>query len=95
MTSTQIKIKFNKTHRVYHQGEPLVGSIIIYNNNNDGKRHDGVLLTLDGQIELTTNLKSANIMDAFSGSNKCLKLVDYTYEILSPGHLRPGRTTVP
>lgn len=93
MALCKITIEFDRPRKIYHQGEYIGGFILIHNKYE--LKHGGILLAMDGVVEINTNLKAINLMDTFTSSNKVIKLVDFTYELVAPGRLQPGRTKIP
>jgi hypothetical protein len=88
-----ITIKLDRTRNVYQQGEYISGKLIL--DNKYELKHDGVLLSLEGFVDISANLKGANLLNAFGGSTRTIPLVDFTHELIKPGRLHPGETVVP
>lgn len=55
-------------------------------------KHDGILMSLEGFVDVHFNFRSINFMDTFQGSSKSISLMDFTYELVKPGRLLPGTT---
>jgi len=89
----KISIKFNRLRKIYKQGEHIKGVIVIENKYN--LRHEGIFLTMDGLVEMNPSLKSINLIDTFTNSNKAIKLVDFTYELRQPASFSPGQHKIP
>lgn len=88
-----ITIKLDKPRKIYHQGENLSGLLVI--DNKYDLRHDGILLSLEGYVDIHFNFRSINFMDTFHGTNKTIQLVEFTQELVKPGRLTPGVSQIP
>lgn len=73
--------------------EHLTGRIEI--DNKCELKHEGILVCVEGSVEINYNLKSINFMDTFQGSNKSIMLIDYAYEPVKAGKLAPGHLEIP
>lgn len=73
--------------------EFLTGSALI--ENKQEIKHEGLLLTIEGLVDLRFNLRSVSFMDTFYGSNKTISLIEQTREIKKPGRLQPGLHRIP
>lgn len=93
MPVNSIRIILDKSRGVYHQGEYITGKVIV--DNKYELRHDGLLVTLEGSVDISANFKSLNILDTFNGTTRTLPLAGFTYELIPPGRLTPGQTEVP
>lgn len=63
--------------------------------NKYNLKHDGILLSLEGLVDIHFNLRSISFMDTFYGSNKSIVLVDQCIELTKGGVLSPGKTEIP
>eukprot|EP00050_Salpingoeca_kvevrii_P007295 m.295192 g.295192 ORF g.295192 m.295192 type:complete len:295 (+) comp13130_c0_seq1:212-1096(+) len=90
---TTIEIKLKRANRVYTEGDLLEGVVCI--TSKDGISHQGILLTMDGNVSLQLSAKSVGVFEAFYNSLKPMQLVNYSLEIRRGGNLPPGRTEIP
>uniref|UniRef100_A0A6G1S8D3 Down syndrome critical region protein 3 n=1 Tax=Aceria tosichella TaxID=561515 RepID=A0A6G1S8D3_9ACAR len=88
-----ITIELDRPRNVYQQGEYISGKLIL--DNKYELKHDGILLSLEGFVDISASLKSVNLLSAFSGSTRSIPLVDFTHELTKPGRLYPGETVIP
>lgn len=58
-------------------------------------KHDGLLISLKGLIDLNFNYKNVDFMNTFQGTNKTYTILDRYREILPPGKLLPGLKKIP
>lgn len=68
--------------------EPISGLLQIHCPTET--KHDGILCTLDGTVNLTLSNKSVGIFEAFSNSVKPLQLINNTIQLAAPGKLTAG-----
>lgn len=73
--------------------EYLTGTVVVENKYE--LKHEGVLVSAEGSVDINFNLRSINFMDTFHGSNKSIMLIDYSCELLKAGRLAPGRIELP
>lgn len=89
-----ITIRLDRARNVYHQGEHVTGRLVL--DNKYELRHEGVLVSLEGFVDINANFKRINLLlDSFNGTARTLPLVEITYELVKPGRLLPGKTIVP
>uniref|UniRef100_A0A1B6DYZ5 Vacuolar protein sorting-associated protein 26C n=1 Tax=Clastoptera arizonana TaxID=38151 RepID=A0A1B6DYZ5_9HEMI len=91
MASLNIVVK--KVNKVYHEGENISGVIII--SSPTELKHDGIILTIEGTVNLQLSPKNVGIFEAFYNSAKPIQLITCTLEISGPGKMPPGRTEIP
>jgi len=51
--------------------------------------HNGIMLTMEGSVNLQLSAKSVGVLEAFYNSLKPIQLVNYNVEIAKPGKLYP------
>lgn len=65
----------------------MSGVVVV--SNKGGMSHNGIKLTVDGEVTLQLSAKSVGLFEAFYNSLKPIKLIDYRIEVRKPGKLYP------
>jgi len=88
-----IHIKLKRANKVYHEGDNVSGIITI--DSKTDLRHDGILLIIEGSVNLQLSSKNVGIFDAFYNSVKPMTLVLSSIEVSKPGKIPSGKTEIP
>ncbi|XP_017484747.1 PREDICTED: Down syndrome critical region protein 3 homolog [Rhagoletis zephyria] len=90
MSAINFEIRLNKENKIYHEGELLRGC--VHFNCPSEAKHDGILLTLEGVVNLQLSTKNVGLFDAFYNSVKPITLLNTTLELAAPGKLASGNS---
>jgi len=88
-----VDIRLNRHSKVYHEQEPIRGVVVI--SSKTDLKHDGVVLSMDGHVNLQLSSKTVGIFEAFYQSVKPIQLLAYQTELGKPGKLSAGVTELP
>eukprot|EP00051_Salpingoeca_urceolata_P028102 m.485003 g.485003 ORF g.485003 m.485003 type:complete len:299 (+) comp23626_c0_seq1:212-1108(+) len=88
-----IEIKLKKADRVYKEGAVVAGVVCV--NSKDAMSHQGITLSMEGNVSLQLSAKSVGMFEAFYNSLKPIQLVNYSLEIRKGGKLPAGKTEIP
>mmetsp|Transcript_16814 Transcript_16814/g.25116 ORF Transcript_16814/g.25116 Transcript_16814/m.25116 type:complete len:303 (-) Transcript_16814:36-944(-) len=91
MPSLEIRLK--RANRVYRPGETVSGVVVVKSSNK--LSHQGITLTLDGNVQLQLSAKSVGLFDAFYNSLKPIQLLKSQIQVSSSGRLPAGVTELP
>lgn len=83
----------SRYNRVYQLGDKIEGDIIV--TTKGGLSHNGLVLTSLGQVTMQLSANSVGLFEAFSSSLKPATLMQTNIELLKPGKLGDGVSTVP
>ncbi|XP_075449877.1 vacuolar protein sorting-associated protein 26C isoform X2 [Ascaphus truei] len=90
---TALDIKIKRANKVYREGEILSGVVVIM--SKDTVQHQGIILTMEGSVNLQLSAKSVGVFEAFYNSVKPIQVINNTVEMLKPGKLPSGKTEIP
>ncbi|XP_007493173.1 vacuolar protein sorting-associated protein 26C isoform X1 [Monodelphis domestica] len=90
---TVLDIKIKRANKVYYAGEMLSGVVVI--SSKDSVQHQGVLLTMEGLVNLQLSAKSVGMFEAFCNSVKPIQVLNSSIEIVKPGKFPSGKTEIP
>ncbi|XP_067647019.1 vacuolar protein sorting-associated protein 26C [Eurosta solidaginis] len=90
MSAINFEIRLNKENKIYHEGELLKGS--VHFNCPAEAKHDGIILTMEGVVNLQLSTKNVGLFDAFYNSVKPITLLNNTLELDAPGKLTAGNS---
>eukprot|EP01094_Clydonella_sp_ATCC50884_P022388 TRINITY_DN5124_c0_g1_i1.p1 TRINITY_DN5124_c0_g1~~TRINITY_DN5124_c0_g1_i1.p1 ORF type:complete len:297 (-),score=88.83 TRINITY_DN5124_c0_g1_i1:288-1178(-) len=85
-----VDIRLNKVDRVYRPGDTVSGVVVV--TSKGGMSHNGIKLTVDGEVTLQLSAKSVGLFEAFYNSLKPIKLVDYRIDVRKAGKVPDGVT---
>uniref|UniRef100_A0A0K8TQF7 Vacuolar protein sorting-associated protein 26C n=1 Tax=Tabanus bromius TaxID=304241 RepID=A0A0K8TQF7_TABBR len=88
MTSISLDIKLKKANKIYHEGEKLTGSVNVCCSSET--KHEGIVMTLEGIVNLQLSNKNVGIFEAFYNSVKPIQLLNSTLELCPAGKLPSG-----
>ncbi|XP_021945236.1 vacuolar protein sorting-associated protein 26C isoform X2 [Folsomia candida] len=88
-----VDIRLNRYSKVYNEQEPIRGTVII--SSKTDLRHDGIILSMDGHVNLQLSSKTVGIFEAFYQSVKPIQLLSYQIELGKSGKLTAGITELP
>jgi len=91
MASLDIKLK--KVNKIYHEDEKIVGTIAVIGKGE--VVHNGIMLTVEGNVNMQLSSKSVGLFEAFYNSVKPISLINTSMEIAKPGKLPSGKTEIP
>ncbi|XP_043852711.1 vacuolar protein sorting-associated protein 26C isoform X1 [Dromiciops gliroides] len=90
---TVLDIKIKRANKVYYAGEVLSGVVVI--SSKDAVQHQGILLTMEGLVNLQLSAKSVGMFEAFCNSVKPIQVISSSIEIVKPGKFPSGKTEIP
>ncbi|XP_022122496.2 vacuolar protein sorting-associated protein 26C isoform X1 [Pieris rapae] len=90
---TTLTISLKRPSKVYHEGEVIAGVVVVKSNSD--VRHEGLVLVMEGSVNLQISSKNAGIFDAFSNSIKPITLINTSMEIVPAGKIPVGVTEIP
>ncbi|XP_020851595.1 vacuolar protein sorting-associated protein 26C [Phascolarctos cinereus] len=90
---TVLDIKIKRANKVYYAGEVLSGVVVI--SSKDPVQHQGILLTMEGLVNLQLSAKSVGMFEAFCNSVKPIQVITSSVEIVKPGKFPSGKTEIP
>ncbi|CAG4960495.1 unnamed protein product [Colias eurytheme] len=91
--SSSLAINLKRASKVYHEGETIAGVVVVESSSD--VRHEGLMLTMEGSVNLQISSKNAGIFDAFSNSIKPITLVNTSMELAPAGKIPVGITEIP
>lgn len=91
--ATVLDIKIKRANKVYREGEVLSGVVVVM--SKDAVQHQGILLTMEGSVNLQLSAKSVGVFEAFYNSVKPIQILSNTVEMVKPGKLPSGKTEIP
>jgi hypothetical protein len=78
---------------VYQLGDKVEGEVVV--TTKGGLSHNGLVLSAVGQVTMQLSPNSVGLFDAFSNSLKPASLMSVSVELLKPGKLGDGASTIP
>lgn len=91
--SAQLDIRLKKVNKIYHEGEYVSGVVVI--DSKGEVKHEGIALSIEGNVSMQLSAKNVGIFEAFYSSVKPIQLIHCVLEIAKPGRLPSGRTEIP
>ncbi|KAL0829503.1 hypothetical protein ABMA28_003024 [Loxostege sticticalis] len=91
--STNLSINLKRASKVYHEGENIVGVVVVESSGD--VRHEGLALLMEGSVNLQLSTKNVGIFEAFSNSIKPITLISTSIELAPPGKIPVGVTEIP
>ncbi|XP_072945322.1 vacuolar protein sorting-associated protein 26C [Epargyreus clarus] len=91
--TTSLTINLKRVNKVYHEGEIIAGVVVVESTSD--VRHDGLVLVMEGVVNLQLSTKNVGIFEAFSNSIKPITLVHTTIELVPAGKIPVGTTEIP
>jgi len=88
-----VDIVLHRPSKVYNEQEHIRGAIVIQSKTEF--KHDGVVLSMEGHVNLQLSSKTVGIFEAFYQSVKPIQLLSYQIELIKAGRLAPGRSEFP
>lgn len=64
----QLEVQLSRSNKIYHENEILNGKVVVRCPSET--KHDGVLLALEGVVQLQLSNKNVGIFEAFYNSVK-------------------------
>ncbi|XP_053561910.1 vacuolar protein sorting-associated protein 26C [Bombina bombina] len=90
---TALDIKIKRANKVYREVEMLSGVVVVM--SKDTVQHQGIMLTMEGSVNLQLSAKSVGVFEAFYNSVKPIQIISSTIEMVKPGKLPSGKTEIP
>ncbi|CAL9685091.1 unnamed protein product [Knipowitschia caucasica] len=91
--SVSVDIRLKRANKVYHEGEALSGVIVL--QCKEPLPHHGILLTMEGLVNLQLSSKSVGVFEAFYNSVKPIPLLSSSIEVARSGKIPAGKTDIP
>ncbi|XP_055628099.1 vacuolar protein sorting-associated protein 26C [Toxorhynchites rutilus septentrionalis] len=91
--SINLDIRLRKANKIYYEGETISGVIQIACSSEI--KHDGVVLSLEGLVNLTISNKNVGIFEALYNSVKPITLLNQQVDLTPSGKLPAGMTQIP
>ncbi|XP_054160872.1 vacuolar protein sorting-associated protein 26C-like [Oppia nitens] len=88
-----LDIRLKKVNKVYFDGDELSG-VVVFECKSEC-RHEGIVLSVDGSVNMQLSSKNVGIFEAFYNSVKPVPLISYGIEIAKSGKLPVGKTEIP
>ncbi|KAJ0048524.1 hypothetical protein Pint_17081 [Pistacia integerrima] len=88
-----IELKLSRFNRIYQPSDLLEGKIVIKSSSSIS--HYGIVLTLNGSVNLQVRGGSAGVIESFYGVVKPIPIVKKNVEIRTSGKIGPGTTEIP
>lgn len=84
-----VDIHLSRHSKVYHEHETIRGVVLI--NSKTDLKHDGIVLQVEGVVNLQLSSKTVGIFEAFYQSVKPIQLLSYQMELAKGGRVPAGR----
>jgi len=91
--SASVEIRLKRVNKVYHDGETVAGLVVVQSKGE--LAHNGIVLTMEGNVTLQLSAKSVGMFEAFYNSLKPIQLISFSLELAKPGKLPSGKTEIP
>jgi len=88
-----IDIRVKKANKIYNEGDTVTGTIVVVSPSEI--KHEGILLTMEGQVNLQLSPKNVGIFEAFYQSVKPIQICQSVIEASGPGKLPSGKVEIP
>eukprot|EP01121_Diplochlamys_sp_Union-15-3_P015908 TRINITY_DN5324_c0_g1_i1.p1 TRINITY_DN5324_c0_g1~~TRINITY_DN5324_c0_g1_i1.p1 ORF type:complete len:307 (-),score=47.86 TRINITY_DN5324_c0_g1_i1:62-982(-) len=88
-----LDIVLDRVTRVYQPGESVKGVVVVTSKGNSS--HNGLSISMNGQVSLQLSAKSVGLFEAFYNSLKPITLFDYPITIAKTGKLKDGNNEFP
>ncbi|GIY72013.1 vacuolar protein sorting-associated protein 26C [Caerostris extrusa] len=91
--SVMLDVRLKRVNKTYHEEEIVIGYVVI--DSKSEVKHEGITLTMEGNVSMQLSAKNVGILEAFYSSAKPVLLTSSVIEIAKPGRFPPGRTEIP
>ncbi|CAF1046142.1 unnamed protein product [Rotaria sordida] len=91
--SASIDIRLNRQTKTYNENDIIQGTVII--STPTSFKHNGIIITVDGSVQLHLSGKSVGVFEAFYNSTKPVTLINQTIELAKPGQMPSLKTEIP
>ncbi|XP_044465299.1 vacuolar protein sorting-associated protein 26C isoform X1 [Mangifera indica] len=88
-----IELKLSRFNRIYQPSDLLEGKIVI--KSSSSVSHYGIVLAINGSVNLQVRGGSAGVIESFYGVVKPIPIVKKNIEIRTSGKIGPGTTEIP
>lgn len=89
-----IDLRLRRSNKTYRDGDVISGSVVVNHPQGDFS-HNGIFLSLDGQVNLQLSSKNVGRFEAFYNTVKPHPLLEMTVELVKPGRMASGMTEIP
>lgn len=86
-------IQLKRADKVYRDGDMISGVVVV--SCKDSFSHQGINLSVEGNVSLQLSAKSVGLFEAFYNSLKPIQLVSYNLELGKGGRFPKGETEMP
>ncbi|XP_055613275.1 vacuolar protein sorting-associated protein 26C [Uranotaenia lowii] len=91
--SINLDIRLRRANKIYYEGETISGVVQI--SSPTEVKHEGIILALEGLVNLTISNKNVGIFEALYNSVKPITLLNQYSDLAPSGKLPPGVTEIP
>lgn len=91
--SINLEIRLRRANKIYYEGETISG--VVHISCSTETKHDGITLSMEGQVNLTISNKNVGIFEAMYNSVKPITLLNQCTDLAPSGKLPPGNTEIP
>lgn len=91
--SATLDIRLKRVNKIYHDEECVAGYIIVESKSE--VKHEGITLSMEGNVSMQLSAKNVGILEAFYNSAKPVLLTSCNLDVEKPGKLPSGRTEIP
>jgi len=88
-----LDIRLKRVNKIYSEGDELSG-VVVFESRSEAK-HEGIVLSMEGTVNMQLSSKNVGIFEAFYNSVKPVPLISYGVEIARSGKLPVGKTEIP
>ncbi|CAG2163840.1 unnamed protein product [Oppiella nova] len=88
-----LDIRLKRVNKIYSEGDDLSG-VVVFESRSEAK-HEGIVLSIEGTVNMQLSSKNVGIFEAFYNSVKPVPLISYGVEIARSGKLPVGKTEIP
>jgi len=86
-------VRLKRQDKVYHPSEIVSGLVIV--QNKGVQSHNGIVMTVEGVVQLQLSSKSVGVFQAFYDSIKPITMISLSFEVAKPGKLPDGVSEIP
>jgi len=88
-----LDVKLSSLTKVYHEGDTIKGSVIL--NSKSSIAHQGVFLTLEGNVILSVSSKNVGRIEAMYNNTKPIPIILTSIDLVKAGKFAEGITEIP
>merc|ERR1711916_1880 len=90
---SSLTVVLNRVDRIYRPGDMVEGVVVV--DSNSSVSHQGIVLTVEGQVTMQLSAKSVGMFEAFYNSLKPVEMMKLEIEVAKSGKLPKGITELP